>query len=268
MAKATLPKADFLKFCNEIGQKATDSTIRKYLAIGCAYDKFIEYADKLPNSWTTLYLITQIPADIFSELIKGNESLTNLRGAQIKRMISIGSGSNCNDENSLVYISAGNEIGSDAQATNQISPDSSNNLSDIDVNQKSSGIDKSISAIHSTGNLMARITPSKKLLRYTNGDFIGAVIRFRNRSPSIVEWNTLMQQLKILVGFEELNLVVDYSKDFEVDCNKRKKLNRRQAMAARKYKKEQQKKIDEKDFAISPFFKYGDGYDSTKGEYV
>ena len=46
-AKYSLTKDNFDSFCREIGQKSSDSTIRKYLAIGEKYDDFINYADRL-----------------------------------------------------------------------------------------------------------------------------------------------------------------------------------------------------------------------------
>ncbi len=87
-AKATLSAEEFEVFCECIGQEASDSTIRKYLAIGSHYDAFIAYADRLPNSWTSIYLITQIPADKFEELIANAASLKSLTAVQIKKLMS------------------------------------------------------------------------------------------------------------------------------------------------------------------------------------
>lgn len=84
-------KGGFAKFCEAIGRKEEDSTIRKYLAIGEAYPRFIDYADRMPNSWTSIYLITQIPSDKFNELVSQNRSLSNLTGPAIKNLIDGGS---------------------------------------------------------------------------------------------------------------------------------------------------------------------------------
>lgn len=86
-AKAALSQSEFAKFCESINQKEEDSTIRKYLAIGSHYDAFIAYADRLPNSWTSIYLITQIPADKFDELIAKAASLKSLTAVQIKKLL-------------------------------------------------------------------------------------------------------------------------------------------------------------------------------------
>lgn len=52
-AKTSLTKDEYLAFLNDIGHKSETSTIRKYLAIGEKYDKLIQYAVLLPNSWTS-----------------------------------------------------------------------------------------------------------------------------------------------------------------------------------------------------------------------
>ena len=85
-AKTELSAGDFDKFCTDIGRNKTDSTIRKYLAIGGAYPRLISYANLLPNSWTSIYEITQIPADAFDALVKTGNSMATLTGAQVKRL--------------------------------------------------------------------------------------------------------------------------------------------------------------------------------------
>lgn len=89
-AKTELSKSDFDKFCFAIGRKEVenDSTIRKYIAIGERYPEFIAYADRMPNSWTSIYLITTIPADKLLNLINEAKSLKNLTAQQIKQFIS------------------------------------------------------------------------------------------------------------------------------------------------------------------------------------
>jgi hypothetical protein len=92
-AKEELSREEFSEFCTDIGHKGEDSTIRKYLAIGAAYDRLIQYADKLPNSWTSIYTITQIPSEIFNALAQVGESFAQLSGNQIKALVDINSGS-------------------------------------------------------------------------------------------------------------------------------------------------------------------------------
>lgn len=103
-AKAALSQSEFAKFCESINQKEEDSTIRKYLAIGSHYDAFIAYADRLPNSWTSIYLITQIPADKFDELIARAASLKSLTAVQIKKLMSPDSTPSPNSESTNAAV--------------------------------------------------------------------------------------------------------------------------------------------------------------------
>lgn len=89
-AKKELGSQDFLKFCNEIGRKGEDATVRKYLRIGEKYDKFYQYADLLPNSWTSIYEITQLPSELFEALIVTENSMANMTGEQIKKLMGKG----------------------------------------------------------------------------------------------------------------------------------------------------------------------------------
>lgn len=86
-AKKVLGSQDFLKFCNEIGRKGEDATVRKYLKIGEKYDKFYQYAELLPNSWTSIYEITQLPSETFEALVATENSLANMTGNQIKLLM-------------------------------------------------------------------------------------------------------------------------------------------------------------------------------------
>lgn len=106
-AKKDLSKSEFDKFCIAIGRKEEekDSTVRKYLAIGERYADFIAYADRMPNSWTSIYLITTIPADKLLNLINEAKSLKNLTAQQIKQLISDES-SNQEQKKSIIDESA------------------------------------------------------------------------------------------------------------------------------------------------------------------
>ena len=90
-AKEELSRDEFSNFCTDIGHKGEDSTVRKYLAIGAAYERLIQYADKLPNSWTSIYTITQIPSETFNSLAQVGESFAKLSGNQIKALVEINS---------------------------------------------------------------------------------------------------------------------------------------------------------------------------------
>jgi hypothetical protein len=89
-AKQSLSKDDYLKFCNGIWHKSEDSTVRKYLAIGARYHDFIAHANLLPNSWTSIYLITQIPSETFEALVLSGNSLASMSGKELDSLKSIG----------------------------------------------------------------------------------------------------------------------------------------------------------------------------------
>jgi hypothetical protein len=88
-AKIALDENEFKKFCIAIEQSETSSTIRKKIAIGKAYPRLIHYADQLSSGWTTIYQITQIPADTFNQMIADKVLLSTLRGKKLSDLIAI-----------------------------------------------------------------------------------------------------------------------------------------------------------------------------------
>ena len=86
-ASRSLDNYEFSNFCREIGFKDWSSTVRKFIAIGKVYPRFIEYADQLPCSWTNIYLITQIPADTFEQCLKRQYPLKNLKGRELSALL-------------------------------------------------------------------------------------------------------------------------------------------------------------------------------------
>ena len=83
-AKKSLEKSEYTSFLKDVGHKSEDSTIRKYLAIGERYDDLIAATNLLPSSWTSIYVITQIPAESFMAMVATGNSMAHLTGAQIK----------------------------------------------------------------------------------------------------------------------------------------------------------------------------------------
>ena len=78
-----------MSFLNDIGHKSETSTIRKYLAIGEKYDKLIQYSDLLPNSWTSIYTLTQLSSETFDSLAMTDTDMSVMNGKQIKSLIKI-----------------------------------------------------------------------------------------------------------------------------------------------------------------------------------
>lgn len=82
-ARQVLDNYQFENFCKEVGYRDSSSTVRKFIAIGKVYPRFIEYADQLPCAWTTIYQITQIPADDFDAYVKHGKRLDKLKGKRL-----------------------------------------------------------------------------------------------------------------------------------------------------------------------------------------
>jgi len=86
-ANRVLDSYQFQNFCKEIGYTDTSSTIRKFIAIGKVYPRFIQYADQLPSGWTAIYQITQIPADHFEGMLKHGKRLDELKGKRLQALL-------------------------------------------------------------------------------------------------------------------------------------------------------------------------------------
>lgn len=128
-AKEELSREEFSEFCTDIGHKGEDSTIRKYLAIGAAYERLIQYADKLPNSWTSIYTITQIPSETFNALAQVGESFAKLNGNQIKALVEINSNSKKSPSTDAISSAkTTDEIASSDIATDSSEEDNSKSL--------------------------------------------------------------------------------------------------------------------------------------------
>lgn len=85
-ARQALDNYQFENFCKEVGYRDSSSTIRKFIAIGKVYPRFIQYADQLPCAWTTIYQITQIPADDFDAYLKRGKRLDDLKGKRLAEL--------------------------------------------------------------------------------------------------------------------------------------------------------------------------------------
>lgn len=82
-ASRVLDNYQFGNFCTEVGYREGSSSIRKFIAIGKVYPRFVQFADQLPSAWTAIYQITQIPADDFDAYIKHGKRLDQLKGKRL-----------------------------------------------------------------------------------------------------------------------------------------------------------------------------------------
>lgn len=86
-ANKMLEDHDFVRFCQSIGYKADCSTVRKFLVIGRVYPRLFQYADQLPAAWTSIYALTQMPADDFERCIADGYRLCDLSTAEIDGLV-------------------------------------------------------------------------------------------------------------------------------------------------------------------------------------
>lgn len=86
-AKNELSSTEYSEFLKDIGHKGETSTIRKYLAIGSQYDKLIQCTNLLPNSWTSIYTITQLSSDTFDALAATDTDMSKMSGKEIKNLL-------------------------------------------------------------------------------------------------------------------------------------------------------------------------------------
>ena len=86
-ASKSLDESDFDEFCKNVGYKAESSTIRKFTVVGKVYPRLIKYADQLPAAWTSIYALTQMPADEFERCIQSGYRLCDLSGGEIDQLV-------------------------------------------------------------------------------------------------------------------------------------------------------------------------------------
>jgi len=86
-ANKCLTDYEFDEFCKNIGYVPKSSTIRKFLVIGKVYPRLINYADQLPAAWTSIYALTQMPADDFERCIAEGYQLCDLSTSEIDKLV-------------------------------------------------------------------------------------------------------------------------------------------------------------------------------------
>ena len=225
-AKHTLTNDNFDSFCREIGQKSSDSTIRKYLAIGEKYDDFINYADRLPNSWTSIYKITQIDSTTFSALVSTDNTFATMRAKDIDLLInpnkSIQSKSTQNSSNQSTAATAESNVVASDEVT-----DTENDESDADIEPQSQAEDLQDSEHDvedsQTSDTLAETEESKKSITVNEieqlSDDFHVVIKFKTQpsKAKFKEFVDLMSHLKNNINF---NLDIEmFNDEFVTDSS-------------------------------------------------
>lgn len=225
-AKHTLTNENFDSFCREIGQKSSDSTIRKYLAIGEKYDDFINYADRLPNSWTSIYKITQIDSTTFSALVSTDNTFATMRAKDIDLLInpnkSIQSKSTQNSSNQSTAATAESNVVASDEVT-----DTENDAFEADLEPQSQADDLQDSAQDvedsQTSDTLAETAESKKSITVNEieqlSDDFHVVIKFKAQ-PSKTKFKEFVTLMKNLKDYNEFNLDIEmFNDEFVTDSS-------------------------------------------------
>lgn len=75
------------KFCILTELDPSSSTFRKYNAIGQNFDRLMEYVEKLPNNWTTLYKVASLSPTEFQKLVDSNMLNPGIKAATIREVL-------------------------------------------------------------------------------------------------------------------------------------------------------------------------------------
>ena len=78
---------DFAKFCKDIRFKEKSSAIRKLEQIGRKADFLEKYADSLPNTWTTVYRLTQLGNDVLATAIEKGAVHATMTGIEAGKLL-------------------------------------------------------------------------------------------------------------------------------------------------------------------------------------
>ncbi len=79
--------SDFAKFCEDIRFKEKSSAIRKLEQIGRKADFLEKYADRLPNTWTTVYRLTQLGNDVLESAIEAGDVHATMTGIDAGKLL-------------------------------------------------------------------------------------------------------------------------------------------------------------------------------------
>ncbi len=78
---------DFSKFCEGIRFKEKSSAIRKLEQIGRKAEFLEKYADRLPNTWTTVYRLTQLGNDVLETAIEKGAVHATMTGIDAGKLL-------------------------------------------------------------------------------------------------------------------------------------------------------------------------------------
>lgn len=85
-AKVELPTKEYKYFCEEIGLKPDSPTVRKFECIGRNAGTLEALGDRMPNRWTTLYLIASMTPEQLQMLASHSEFGPNITAQKVRQI--------------------------------------------------------------------------------------------------------------------------------------------------------------------------------------
>ena len=200
-AKTSLTKDEYLTFLKDIGHKSETSTIRKYLAIGEQYDKLIQYTDLLPNSWTSIYTITQLSSETFDALAMTDTDMSVMSGKQIKSLIEMKKPS-----------TSASSVTSSKSQNNSNNSLSTTNLSN-DSSLASQSVDEAIDHVKATSDSISEdqfdwtTTYNNCIDIVSTDDTFEVLVRFKSK-PTNDQWWDLTEAIDTFMDERNLDIEV------------------------------------------------------------
>ena len=196
-AKNGLSSSEYSEFLKDIGHKSETSTIRKYLAIGSQYDKLIQYTNLLPNSWTSIYSITQLSSDTFDALAATDTDMSKMSGKEIKSLLDMSKPTAPKTSAS----SSTTSVKSSVDASQSVATSDTQPSDETEVTNESS--EKAKSDVHS--NVFTPLSNSVEVVS-SNGTY-EVLVRFKSK-PSDDSWWDLTEAIEAVVDERGLNVEV------------------------------------------------------------
>ena len=197
-AKKTLSSSEYSEFLSDIGHKSETSTIRKYLAIGEQYDKLIQYTNLLPNSWTSIYTITQLGSDTFNALAATDTDMSKMSGKEIKTLLDL----NKPKPSATIACVAPN---SSVATTQTVSTSAAQSPSDDKYDDGLAESDVEQAKSESFNSIMSSYNNAIDVVS-TDGTY-EVLVRFKSK-PSDDSWWDLTEAIEAVVDDRNLNVEV------------------------------------------------------------
>ncbi|TXG75796.1 hypothetical protein E6Q11_06680 [Candidatus Dojkabacteria bacterium] len=194
-AKNGLSSSEYSDFLKDIGHKGETSTIRKYLAIGSQYDKLIQYTNLLPNSWTSIYTITQLSSDTFDALATTDTDMSKMSGKEIKSLLDMSKPITPKTSASSSSVKS-SVVASQSVATSNKQPSDEAKSTNEQSEEAQSVVQRSV---------LASLSNSVEVVS-SNGTY-EVLVRFKSK-PSDDSWWDLTEAIESVVDERGLNVEV------------------------------------------------------------